>query len=833
MTRKTLLASAAMMTFAWATGAQAQQQSEPEPTQETAELGEIVVTARAGTQALKRVEAAYAITTVNEERLRMQNPLSVSDALKFVPGFWVESSGGEASANIRARGIPQEGFSAVAMQEDGLPIQHDAGLGFMNADQSFRIDETIERLEVVRGGPSVIFGSYAPGGIVNFITKKGGDAFEGLVKAQVGDYGLYRADVWLGGPVGGGWTGTLGGFYRVSDGIRDPGFTADEGGQIRATLSNTFERGSVDLGLSHMDDNAIFFAGIPLTFDEDGDVAGVPGFDPNFGTVVGPETQSPAVRGVDGRFFQVPVDGGTDAVVTRATARFRYDLGADWEFLNNVRFRTSEITRSGFFPASPLTATARLAAISPALLAATPGGIAVQLRYVTSPTQIFDIANQNGNGLVLDSGVRAVTVQYDEILSDSRLQRRFDFGGQSHDVALGFYAALVDETFTRYSNNALSDVQDNARLLDVVVVNAAGQALYTATENGFTRYGSEFANAGGSSETFALYASDEWKLNDQWRIDVGARWETISFTGYNERSATRNLGVTPSTADDTFLTGTGVFDQLDRQFDDWAWTAGINWQFRPDMGVFARYTDAFRLPSLGDFITSPTRSDARIQGIKLGEAGYKLSTPTFDLYATAFYTAFDAFGFGELVLNPVTGVFTSRTAFTDTETIGLELDGEWRPTDWFDMRFNATFQQPEFQEFVFTELVSGAPVTRDFSGNRLLRVPEESYRLIPAVNLMNDALRLELDVQYYGDRFTDAANSTTLPAYTILNANIRYDLSERIALYLNGTNLTNEIGLTEGNPRAGQFESGDAGARFYTGRPELGRAVRASILYRF
>lgn len=134
---------------------------------------------------------------------------------------------------------------------------------------------------------------------------------------------------------------------------------------------------------------------------------------------------------------------------------------------------------------------------------------------------------------------------------------------------------------------------------------------------------------------------------------------------------------------------------------------------------------------------------------------------------------------------------------------------------------------------MFTELVNGALVTRDYSGNRLIRVPEESYRLIPAVNLLNDALRVELDIQHYGDRFSDAANSVSLPAYTILNANVRYELTPRISIYLNGTNLTNEIGLTEGNPRAGQFQSGDAGAQYYTARPELGRAFRASVLYRF
>lgn len=833
MNRKTILSASAALTalattLAWAGAVQAQQA----PQGETA-LDEVVVTARAGSEQLPRVQASYAITTVNEERLRLQNPLSVSDALKFVPGFWVESSGGEASANIRARGIPQEGFSAVAMQEDGLPIQHDAGLGWMNADQSFRMDETVERLEVVRGGPSVIFGSYAPGGIVNFITKRGGDTFEGLFKAQVGDYGLYRGDLWLGGPVGGGWTGSIGGFYRVDDGIRDPGFRANEGGQARITLSREFERGSIDIGLSHMDDNSIFFAGIPLTFDGDGDVAGVPGFDPNFGTVVGPETRRPLVRDRTGTFFSAPVDSGTDAKVTRGTLRMTYDFGDGWELLNNVRVRTSRITRSGFFPASPVAAASRLAAVRTPLLLAVPGGVDVQLRYTTSPNQIFDVANQNGNGLVLDSGVRAVTVDYDEILTDNRLQKRFDFGDQSHDIALGLYGAAIDERFTRYSNNALTDVRDQARLLDIVVVNAAGQPIYTATENGITRYGTEYANASGTSQTLAVYLSDEWRLGDHWRIDLGVRWEEISFSGFNERSATRNLGVSPSQADDNFLTGTGVFDPLKRHYDDVAYTAGVNWQINPDQGVFIRYTDAFRLPSLGDFITSPTRTDALVQDITLAEGGYKLSLDMVDFYATAFYTRFEPFGFGETVFDPISGNFVSRTAFTTTETFGLELDGQWRPTEWFDMRFNTTFQQPEFESFVFTELVNGSLVARNYSGNRLVRVPEESYRLIPAVNLLDDALRMELDIQHYGDRFSDAANSVSLPAYTMLNANVRYDLTSNISVYLNGTNLTNEIGLTEGNPRAGQFQSGDAGARYYTARPELGRAFRASILYRF
>jgi outer membrane receptor protein involved in Fe transport len=165
-------------------------------------VDELIVTGRAGALDRRRVEASYAITTLDEAALRLLAPMSTAEVFKAIPGFWVEASGGEASNNVRTRGIPTDGYSSVTIQEDGLTIQHDGGLGWLNADQSFRLDETIGRVEAVRGGPASIFASNSPGGTVNFITRRAGDTAEGLVKATVGDYGMYRADFWYGAPLG-------------------------------------------------------------------------------------------------------------------------------------------------------------------------------------------------------------------------------------------------------------------------------------------------------------------------------------------------------------------------------------------------------------------------------------------------------------------------------------------------------------------------------------------------------------------------------------------------------------------------------------------------------
>ena len=254
-------------------------------------LAQVVVTARSGVDVRTRAQTSYSITTIDEDRLRMQAPTSVTEAVKSVPGFWVEASGGEASGNIRARGIPVDGFGSVNLLEDGVPVQHDPALGYLNADQAFRLDETIDRVEVVRGGPSSIFYSNAPAGAINFIPRQVGDMAEGLVKYTAGNYGLGRLDFWYGTPIGDGWKLSAGGFFRIDHNVRNPGFNGDNGGQLRATLSKQFENGNVSLDVKRMDDRVYLDLGIPMYRNASGDLVALPGFNGNYGTVAGPDTE--------------------------------------------------------------------------------------------------------------------------------------------------------------------------------------------------------------------------------------------------------------------------------------------------------------------------------------------------------------------------------------------------------------------------------------------------------------------------------------------------------------------------------------------------------------
>ena len=789
-------------------------------------LDSIVVTARSGVDTRTKAQTSYSITTIDEDRLRMQAPTSVTEAMKSVPGFWVEASGGEASGNIRARGIPVDGFGSVNLLEDGIPVQHDPALGYLNADQAFRLDETIERIEVVRGGPSSVFYSNAPAGAINFIPRQVGDTPEGIFKYTVGDYGLSRADMWYGTPIGNGWKLGLGGFYRVDSGIRDPGFNANEGGQFRVNLAKDFEHGRFSVDYKHLDDKVALYLGIPMRTYPDGKIRAVPGFDGNFGTLAGPETEHVQMKEGDGSLYDFDNSEGTHVKRDQLTLKFDYDLGDDWKLAESLRYDDTHTQRNGMFPNAVESADTFLTSAKSSIPA---GATGLQLRYVDNPAQVFNNANQNGNGLVVIGGLRGVTMPIKELINDTRFMRKFDIGDQSHDVTFGYYYARFDQSFSRYSSTVLLDTQDNARLLDLVAVNAAGQPVSTLTDHGVYHYGYEWENASGISTTNAFYVSDEWQVTDKLRIDAGARWEQVNTRGNTELKDAVNLG-TPATSQ--IITGSGQFTDWDHTFSKLGWTVGANWQFSDRQGLFARWTPTFRLPNLSTYITSPSATPLT-QTMKLGEVGYKYSDRQLDLYATAFYTKYNDVSFSNYVFNPNSGASTVQQGYANTKTTGLELEGTWYPTSWFDVQVTGTLQDPEYKNLTYTELVNGAPVLRDFVDNQLIRVPKVSYRIVPGVNLLDGRLRLQLAYEYEGARYVDTANSVRLPSYDVLSASARYDISRICSLYFYVDNITNSEGLTEGNPRAGELQSSDAGANTFIARPILGRAYRASIMYRF
>jgi len=156
----------------------------------TYSLGEVVVTA---TRTQKRdIDVPAATTVITAEDIKKSGAANASDALEKVNGFVYKSFGPNGAAmgamtnEVNVRGL--KGGALVLM--NGNPI---AWRGKYNLDQIPA--SQIERIEIVKGSGSVLYGSEAVAGVINIITKK---KSTNEVHAGFGNYGQRSCGVTLG-----------------------------------------------------------------------------------------------------------------------------------------------------------------------------------------------------------------------------------------------------------------------------------------------------------------------------------------------------------------------------------------------------------------------------------------------------------------------------------------------------------------------------------------------------------------------------------------------------------------------------------------------------------
>jgi outer membrane receptor for ferrienterochelin and colicins len=148
----------------------------------------VIVTANKHEQSLEEVEAS--VSVVDERALSYRNTITVDDALKYVPGVNVTQS----QVNIRgSTGYSHGVGTRVLLLIDGLP--------FLSGDTGEIIWESIpvgeiERIEVVKGASSALYGSNALGGVINIITKTGLSRPETKLRLYAGMYEQPKYSDW-------------------------------------------------------------------------------------------------------------------------------------------------------------------------------------------------------------------------------------------------------------------------------------------------------------------------------------------------------------------------------------------------------------------------------------------------------------------------------------------------------------------------------------------------------------------------------------------------------------------------------------------------------------
>ena len=297
-------------------------------------LQQVVVTGTAATGGLKKIDTSYSVTTATAQQIKEANPKSSADLLKLSPGVFPESSGGQTGANIEVAGFPGGGDAPyVTFQINGSPIYPMSTLSFMDNSSMFRLDDTIDRLEAVQGGPSVLYGTGQPGLLANFILKEGTDVPSGDIGVTYGSEGMERLDGFIGFKVSDNWLGSIGGFWRRSDGVRDPQFPADNGGQLTATLTRNWDNGSLMFYARALKDHNQFVTDTPILNESKGNFSNYPGFNALTGTFGSKADQRETIETTP-CFTLGCTPGGIPVNLAKGRGSDLHNFGAnfDWDF---------------------------------------------------------------------------------------------------------------------------------------------------------------------------------------------------------------------------------------------------------------------------------------------------------------------------------------------------------------------------------------------------------------------------------------------------------------------------------------------------------------------
>ncbi|MDG2531424.1 TonB-dependent receptor plug domain-containing protein [Caulobacter endophyticus] len=209
---------------------------------DAAAVDQIVVTA--GREPEKLSEVSTSTTVIDAETLKRTQAVVVSDLLSRTPGVTVTRNGGVGgTTQLRIRGAETD---QTVVLIDGVKLNDPASTGG-GYNFATLLAGNLNRIEVLRGSQSTLWGSQAIGGVVNLLTATPNGPLSTSVSAEAGSRDTAYGHAALG--AGGDWGGfRLAGAYYTTDGVS--AFGKSYGGKEKDGYRNAGLSGRLDLNVT-------------------------------------------------------------------------------------------------------------------------------------------------------------------------------------------------------------------------------------------------------------------------------------------------------------------------------------------------------------------------------------------------------------------------------------------------------------------------------------------------------------------------------------------------------------------------------------------------------
>ena len=796
---------------------------------ENASNAEIIVTGTSRSRIA--LDTPLAVSQLGEDALARTGVTSQADILNTIPSIKADGGGGEVAANIFIRGLPSGGqYQFTPLMYDGVTVLSSFGLNSSAYDVYARNDLGISRLEFVRGGVSNLFGPGSVAGLINYISKTGGDQLEGTVQLEVAQRDRYRGDVVLSGPLGNNFYFGVSGFYRLDKGpIRTNLDT--KGGQLRGNLEYRFPDGSGNVKLigQYINDRVQFYLPIPLDGPTRSRLAGNDGnlvnsVQNNFAANLGFNTPG-------GSAFSSDIGEGVSTRGGMLGLTFEKDFGdSGWGLNGRVKYSDYK-HKFGLWSDGdgvinvPETLQSFLTNRNLGTLANAQfsfvGGGAVPADFLLFANRITD----------RDRPVHDFTAELN-------LTRKLQTGSVDHAFTLGGFYGNASAGDRNVTTTFLAEFNNQPRLVNLTITNPVTSAQTVISRNGLINAGAGYVNNRHEAERYAAYIADQMKIGDRVNLDIGFRVEHLRGSISRERTSTVVTDATTpnlSTALRDVIWGNNGFLTGDVKATEWALAAGALYKLTDDMSVYANASRGFFFPELRSAAFRPlptgTAANASLtpgtqsytaEIIKQAEIGFKMSQPGLTMTVSGFYTKLDNRR-QVLFVNDGAGGLIERVNLVGTESYGAEGTIDLRLMQNLRFNGNVTLQKSKFTAFDTTPANLGKSVERQ---------PELLYNA--GLYYDDGAFDLSVFTNYTGPNFTASNNLIELDGWNIANLDAGYKLpvaTGSLRVSVNVFNLFNTDAVTEGSPR--QDANQVANGAFFVGRPVLPRRITGRLTYNF
>jgi iron complex outermembrane receptor protein len=691
------------------------------------------------------IDIPRSISVVTRKQLNDQNVTNISEALRYTPGVFSEVNG----VNSREAHISSRGFTGVATYVDGMNFDSD----------NFPLQDMygLERVEVLRGPASTLYGSGSLAGVVNVTTKR--PTAEPIKEVEIlgGSYEHKEARFDFSGSI----TDNEQLLYRLTGLWRDSGSQIDKVDDDKQYFAPTISWKPNDkldltlLGFYQKDSGGNLNLTLPLT---------------------GSLLPNPNGTISNNAFFGEPDTDHYEKKTTSGGWDIKYRFNDQWQLKHQARHTESDDFTSFYYSNGLLSD----------FITANPFPFAILFpNALTAPNQpLPELINApsigpfpavvNGinplAGLIPLNTILRAPYMYrnyrDDFTTDTHILGKMITGSFEHNLLMGLDYSKKDFNDNSYSQasggfpSGLLDAISGYSTLDVF------NPVYGAPVQLFDNLTREQHS---TIKQLGFYLQDQISLDDKLILTLGVR--------HDDYDKKQKLLVYDAVTEDYHLKDKATTYQ-----------GGINYKFDSGLSPYASYAESFNPQSGEDYLFRPFDP---ITGTQY-EFGLKYEMPSGNLMAT--FAWFDLTR-QNVVTTDELHVGCGGTAFGVCETTLGEVASKGVE---FEVKATPLPELNIIASFSTNDVHTTKADVQDKIGKSPIQQPEKLASLWAKYTFQSGMLEgfgVLGGVRYVGSTYADASNTLVVPSHSVFDLGLHYNTRYGFDFALNASNVTDKYYL--------------------------------------